>query len=217
MSLPTGGVSMQHERTDWDSYYERPFPAASLTRRYTTSRLIDSIQRNVQTPKPSIAELGGANSCFFAPIAAAVDFGEYHIVDNSRVGLQRTAALAATDRRLTFEDHDVLLWDSPKRYDLVFSVGLIEHFDMPTTAGLVKRHFAAAKPGGIVIISVPTPTALYRVTRAAAEMLSMWKFPDERPLLFGELETATSGLGTLVSKEVLWPIVLTQLMASYRV
>ena len=205
------------ERTDWDSYYQRPFPASSLTRRYTTSRLIDSIRKNVRGKRPGIAELGGANSCFFKPIAAAIDFAEYHIVDNSQVGLQRTATLASTDDRLTFEDSDVLTWNASKRYDLVFSVGLIEHFDIPTTADLVKRHFAAARPGGVVIISVPTPTALYRVTRAAAEVLSLWQFPDERPLMFGELQTAASGLGTLLHKEILWPIVLTQLMASYRV
>jgi hypothetical protein len=203
------------ERTDWDSYYERPFPAASVTRRYTGYRLSSLLRRFLPNRKLRIAELGGANSCFFQTLASHLDFSEYRIVDNNPVGLKRSEAMSSADPRLAVEDHDVLSWTGAG-FDLVYSIGLIEHFDRAGTADVVRRHFMAARPGGLVVISVPTPTVPYRLTRSAAEAVGVWQFPDERAMDFSELHATASQLGSLLHKEILWPIVLTQVMAVYK-
>jgi 2-polyprenyl-3-methyl-5-hydroxy-6-metoxy-1,4-benzoquinol methylase len=65
--------------------------------------------------------------------------------------------------------------------DVVFSVGLIEHFDQSGTNAMIRAHFKALKPAGCAIISFPTPTWLYRAAPRLAETLGLWKFPDERP------------------------------------
>jgi SAM-dependent methyltransferase len=52
----------------------------------------------------------------------------------------------------------------PGSFDVVFSVGLIEHFEEP--ARIVRAHVALLKPGGTAIISVPDYHGLYgRVQR----------------------------------------------------
>lgn len=49
-------------------------------------------------------------------------------------------------------------------FDLVYSVGLVEHFDDPRQ--IVRRHVELAKPGGTVLILVPNYGGLYgRVQR----------------------------------------------------
>jgi SAM-dependent methyltransferase len=204
------------ERTNWDKYYESPFVASSLTRKYTNSRLISAMCRFLPKSGASIAELGGANSCFFSAIAANIPFGSYHIVDNNILGLTRSSRITASDPRVTTECADIMQWENTKKFDLVYSVGLIEHFDETGTSGAISRHFSATKPGGYVIISVPTPTLLYRTTRAAAGALGLWNFPDERPFGLDEMNRTATQYGQLVHSEILWPLFLTQLLAVYR-
>ena len=45
-----------------------------------------------------------------------------------------------------------------KTFDVVFSVGLIEHFDDAAMARLVGLHRRWAAADGLVLIAVPTPT-----------------------------------------------------------
>jgi hypothetical protein len=203
-------------KTDWDSYYERPFPAASLTRRYTARRLVVAMRRFLPQGPARIMELGGANSAFFHDVRHALNVQAYHIVDNNRTGLAKTANL--DDKGLIeINEADVLTWLPTQQFDLVYSVGLIEHFSPVETATVIQRHFEAACAGGLVIMTVPTPTALYRAIRGAAEMLKMWRFPDERPILFEELHRTASEHGGLLHEEILWPLGLTQILAAYRV
>lgn len=44
-------------------------------------------------------------------------------------------------------------WKPKKKYDLVFSLGFIEHFDNPEE--IVKKHIDLVKKGGVVIIEIP--------------------------------------------------------------
>ena len=98
----------------------------------------------------------------------------------------------------------------------MFSVGLIEHFDPKGTREVARRHFSCVRDGGIVIITAPTPTWLYRITRGAAEQLDMWKFPDERPLSPQEILASGEGLGSPLVSQTLWPLVLTQQAVVWR-
>ncbi|QCK88184.1 class I SAM-dependent methyltransferase [Phreatobacter aquaticus] len=94
--------------------------------------------------------------------------------------------------------------------DLVYSVGLIEHFEPKDTARMIHAHFEAAIPGGLVLITYPTPTLPYRTIRGAAEMLGVWKFHDERPLAYDEVGREMEKYGQIIFRKMNWFIGLTQ-------
>ncbi len=197
-------------RTDWDSYYARPYRTASLTRKYTASVLVDLL-RNHGGVGAAILEFGGANSCFIEQILDEIAPARYDIVDNNQLGLDLLKCRYPRDERVSVIRGDVLSMHEPERlYDIVFSVGLIEHFDPAGTARAVAAHFSYLRPGGTAIITFPTPTWLYRAVRGLAEATNNWIFHDERPLRLAEFESAIANLGRVESARILWPLILTQ-------
>lgn len=196
--------------TDWDAYYARPFSAATLTRRITTARLLGHMQRWLPGPAPVIVELGGANSCFVSALHRQLQPRQYLAVDNNRFGLSLLAGRCQQLPGLGVIEDDVLNPQQQAQADLVFSVGLVEHFNEAGTAQAIATHYRYARPGGLVLISFPTPTWLYRTVRSLAETTRNWKFPDERPLTFAEVASTMALHGELLMQDLNWPIMLTQ-------
>ena len=208
--------SLKPAHTDWDSYYARPYKTASLTRKHTASVLVDLMRRN-NGAQASILEFGGANSCFIDQILEEVQPVRYDVIGNNRLGLDLLKSRYPGDDRVSVSHGDALATLEPERlYDIVFSVGLIEHFDPAGTARVVAAHFKYLRPGGTAIITFPTPTWLYRSVRALAEVTNNWIFHDERPLRLPEFERAVAGIGEIRSARILWPLILTQYCVEVR-
>ena len=195
--------------TDWDRYYRRPFQAARLTRKITAANLLGQIRRFVR-PAPVIVELGGADSCFFDLIRSRIRPSQYHVLDNNQLGLDRFRRRIGDAPNVFAGNQDVLRLSYRVEADLVLSAGLIEHFDPEGTRKAVAAHFELLKPGGIAIMTFPTPTLLYRTARRLAERTGMWMFPDERPLRLAEVAAAGQPHGRMLLRKLIWPIVLTQ-------
>ena len=195
--------------TDWTRYYASVPATARLTRRYTTAVLIDAIRRHAGSDSGlSILEIGGANSCFLDRIMAAVRCARYDVVDTNRYGLSLLQERAGAIVHL--HEQNVLALSLNREADIVFSVGLVEHFAPPETRAAVRAHFDVLRPGGTAIITFPTPTPLYRVARRFLELAGMWKFPDERPLDPREVIAALRDRADVLYQKTLWPLVLTQ-------
>ena len=158
----------------------------------------------------AIVEIGGANSCFLDSILAGVGCRSYDVVDTNEYGLSLLAGKVEGSEVLRLHQQSVLDLHMRPQADLVFSVGLIEHFDPEETRKAVQAHFDVLRPGGVAIISFPTPTLLYRVTRGFIELLGMWKFHDERALARGEVTASVEECGDVLKSETLWPLLLTQ-------
>jgi SAM-dependent methyltransferase len=100
-------------------------------------------------------EIGGAPGGYLAFVNRT--FGhEAYAIDSSAVGCRK---LEENFRLLkipvTVYCRDVLegdLSDLP-RFDLVYSLGLIEHFSDPRE--MIRKHIELAKPGGLVILGLP--------------------------------------------------------------
>ncbi|MCX5882550.1 MAG: class I SAM-dependent methyltransferase [Deltaproteobacteria bacterium] len=197
-------------RTDWNNYYERPYKTAAVTRRITAFYLTRQLLRSLKTGHPSIIELGGANSCFVDVLYTKLDPAYYTIIDNNEFGLSLLKHRKREISNLILVNDDVLNPRMEAAVDLVFSVGLIEHFDTAGTRAAIDTHFRLARPGGLVLIGFPTPTWLYRATRRLFEFLKLWQFPDERALSFGEVFETISQHGVVQAKILIWPIFLTQ-------
>jgi hypothetical protein len=206
--------------TDWDKYYEQPFATAKLTRRYTNHWLKTAIGTYLAGKTAiEIIEFGGGNSCFFRSLINSLPISRYEVADLNAKSLQLFEQQAREVPSVKTSAHRVnLLTETPSLplADVVFSVGLIEHFDPAGTRKVAHRHFSCVKDDGIVIITAPTPTWLYRMTRGAAEQIGVWKFPDERPLSLQEILASGEGLGTPLLSRTLWPLVLTQQAVVWR-
>ncbi len=205
------------KKTDWNNYYDKPFKVTSITRKITEYFLVKAIQKySSPALNMRIVELGGANSCFFESIKKKIGFELYCIIDNNRVGLEKFKK-RFSDKNVRVDEKDILLIENDiDKFDLVFSVGLIEHFDYADTARAIKAHDYLLKESGICIITFPTPTYLYRIVRKLAELLHIWNFPDERPLKFEEVENTINEFGTIMHKSIIWPIFLTQGIIVFR-
>jgi glycosyltransferase involved in cell wall biosynthesis len=196
--------------TDWDRYYNSVPSTAKLTRRYTTATLLDLIRQYAGDKSLKILEIGGANSCFLDSILDGVGCERYDIVDNNRYGLQLLEKRLAPNGIVHLHEQSVFSMSLDSQADLVFSVGLVEHFDAAGTRAAVLAHFDTLRRDGTLIVTFPTPTLLYRCTRRLIEMIGMWKFHDERPLTPAEVIETIRERGEVLFEKTLWPLVLTQ-------
>ncbi|MBT6341737.1 MAG: class I SAM-dependent methyltransferase [Desulfobacula sp.] len=209
------------KKTDWTQYYNSPYKTASITRKITGQILIKTIKKYIgNTKNLSLIELGGANSAFLELLINAFRPKEYIIVDNNQAGLDKTKSRITKDNNVSVLNIDILNLDIlkkdilkrgiQKQVDLVLSTGLIEHFDKTGTQKVIKAHFELLKPKGIAVMTFPTPTILYKITRYAAEVLGVWIFHDERPLLIKEVLKTAKIYGHIKEFKIIWPIFLTQ-------
>jgi len=203
--------------TDWDAYYRSTPHYTSVTRKISQAK-ISRLLRRYGRSNPTICEIGGANSCFLEGICADIRPTSYHVDDLNEFGLSLLERKRGSiDCSLTYERSDVLdNYTSSTRFDIVYSVGLIEHFHPEGTARAVVNHFARCNSGGVVLITFPTPTVLYRTIRRLAEKAGKWSFPDERPLHFSEVTSTCERYGIVLHKSINWAIGLTQGYLVYR-
>jgi putative flippase GtrA len=199
------------EKSDWTNYYNSPFPTSTWTRRLTEALLLRVIRKYHPAPIHEIREFGGANSCFYAGFRKQYPLARYIIVDNNQRGLDLFHQQHPGEQNAFLENQDILsLSASPSSADVVFSVGLIEHFTPRDTAQAIRAHFEAARPGALVILAYPTPTLLYRIARRIAELLRLWSFPDERPLTRREVTNEAQKYGEIVYSTIHWGVIFTQ-------
>jgi len=204
------------KKTDWDSYYDKPYKTASVTRKITGNKIVALMKSAApaDTGQLRIVELGGANSCFYELIQEKIRPLHYKIVDNNNVGLQKFIERIGLDSSTSLECVDILATrnesTAEKPFQIAFSVGLIEHFSVAETAKAIRAHFRFLERGGICLITFPTPTWLYKISRRVSEMLGMWIFWDERPLGFAEVEQEVVKYGAILHKSITWSIFFTQ-------
>jgi len=198
-------------KTDWDLYYEKPYRAARYTRAITKKILVSLIRGYAPNlGNLRIAELGGANSCFFDSMVREFKPQSYLVIDKNEAGLRKFAEKTGSMPNVRALDRDVLNLDLDEKFDVVYSVGLIEHFPLESIEKAIRAHFDLLAPEGIVIITFPTPTILYKMTRRVSELMGMWIFHDERPIRMDEAQKRIKKFGNIFYMKINWPIMLTQ-------
>jgi SAM-dependent methyltransferase len=199
--------------TDWNSYYSNPYKLSSFSRKITSDKLIRLMTKFNPGIRSGIkiAELGGANSCFYEAINKNLNPEKYLIVDNNQLGLDKTTQRLNNATNIELEFADIVnTQEKSEKFDIVFSVGLIEHFTPALTMKCIASHFLYLKNGGICIITFPTPTWLYKITRKFAELLGLWIFYDERPLKMSEVLNELYKHSEIKHTSITWSIFLTQ-------
>ena len=203
---------MGQGKTDWDAYYRKSSGIVSFTRGITLRRLRRMMAPKLTKQELRICELGGGNSCFLDTFLRIDNLNRYHVIDSNDYSIRLLQDRFSSDARVTYETRDILRQrESPELFDIVYSVGLIEHFSELDTRECVREHFKLLAPDGLVVITFPTPTVLYRVIRGIAEYFGVWIFHDERPLKFFEVEAGIrEASGVITHQSINWFIGLTQ-------
>lgn len=198
------------KKTNWNDYYKNPSRFASLTRKITEKKILNYIYMFVTGSDFSIQEMGGANSCFLLSILKKFPNCNFTIIDNNYVGIELSKKNFAKYTNVKVKNLDILNSDNSIYTDVVLSVGLIEHFNVFDTAKMIKKHFTATKSNGMVIITYPTPTYSYIITRKILEFFSLWQFHDERALTQEEVEIEALKYGKIIAHKINRLIPLTQ-------
>ena len=109
----------------------------------------------------TILEVGGAYGEYLLYLTRRFNYKAYSL-DYSRVGNEQTLETFSKAgipvqvfERDLFSDNS----DLPE-FDIVFSLGFIEHFDDPVI--VVAKHLDLLKPGGILLLGVPNYAGIYR-------------------------------------------------------
>lgn len=200
------------DKTDWNRYYLKELPIITkISRAINGKAILSSYKKiNLIDSDISICELGGANSCFARNFCENSSVKRYHIVDSNKIGLSMFKG-SYPGTRFTVELDDIILpYSNDEHFDLVFSVGLIEHFQSTDIETVVQAHFARCKINGHVLITFPTPTWLYKFCRTCLTMIGRWDFPDELPLEMNKARSLIQNFGVVRYESITWSIGLTQ-------
>lgn len=197
--------------TDWESYYSKSkSPVSTFTQRFTENYLINVLKKhNVSCTK--IMECGGGNSCFASSLCEQIHPVKYDIIDNCEISIVKSRSNPSISNAYNI---NLLNEISDKHmleyYDMVYSVGLAEHFSDDERKIIIENHFKLCKKGGVVLITVPTPTFKYKVVRKCMEFLHVWQFFDERPLYLQNLQLEMETYGEILDAGINYKLPLTQ-------
>ncbi len=211
-------------RTDWDAYYRKPFFASRFTRSILRKHLVKIVRTHMKDRRDiCIAELGGGASCYMNALFHNFSVRKYHVFDSNAAAMRAISGQVGEDYESSLILHEADLLEPAQteilkslNCHLAFSGGLIEHFDGENTAKLIRAHFDAVAPGGLVIFLFPVNSILYRLTRKVAEWLDLWIFHDERPLHPLEVIRSASPSGDLLDGKMIHSVMLSQALLVFR-
>lgn len=204
---------MYKKITKWNEYYKtRKSIFSTFAQSVQYSYIKKYLKEIVGDEIDRVIECGGGNSCIFERLAADFNVKQYKAVDNSQVGVSKfLEKVPETKCKIKAECKDLLCDKEVDNYDLVLSLGLIEHFEPQNTRKVIIKHFDYTERG-YIMITFPTPTKQYRFIRRCMEILGLWQFWDERPLTCEEVESVLKDYGKIEVCVLMRRMPLTQML-----
>jgi cyclopropane fatty-acyl-phospholipid synthase-like methyltransferase len=136
---------------------------------------------------PAVLELGAGPGELTARIIKKYG-GTATLVDKSAVAV-RLAKMNFSRHTITARifQRDLLDFRPSRKYDLVHSEGLIEHFIGKEQKAVITAHKRCAKRDGFLLFCVPRPAWYYRVVKKFLEKAGKWPWGFEQALEHTEL------------------------------
>lgn len=216
------GKDHRKKKTDWTSYYQsKKSFFSSFTQKFTLEKILEyfSCLTHGRTTGRAyrVMELGGGNSCFAENFCSREKVACYDIVDDNALAVELfNRQRLATDSHIGRKQDLTKDLPAEGQYDFVYSIGLIEHFTPEERETVIENHFRFCREGGYVLLSFPTPTRKYLFWRQVMEGLHVWRFWDETPLVYGDVERSLEKHGTIIKKGLNNKLFLTQMLLLIR-
>jgi SAM-dependent methyltransferase len=141
------------DRDFWAKYWSTKKVAKRVTSHYPFHDLFATVL--TRKPRGTMLEIGGFPGYFaiffqkyWGYQSTLLDYFVNHTVLKS---IWQQNQVGASD--ITVLEQDFFTSPIRKQYDLVFSLGFLEHFD--DTYGVIARHWRYVKPGGEMLIVIP--------------------------------------------------------------
>lgn len=190
-ALTTIMTKPRKECADWNGWWPEKFEELKLLYRvwhHFLWRAYERLLSNVPLkPESRVLELGCGSGHISLLLAkkygcavTLADSSEYAIALASR--LFESQGVSAR-----FIQSDLLALTLPEEFDLVHNEGVIEHFHPGELTHVMLAHRNLTRPGGHVIIFVPTDSICYRVSSWVMKASNNWYFGDETPLSLRQL------------------------------
>ncbi len=151
------------EPADWDEYWARVLLPAEVTRRSSRSAraILETFHRHLDADRHGrYLEVGGAPGQYIVYLSRHFNCS-ICVLDNSPAGCEMTRQnlrlLGIAGRVVEQDLFDYR--DDLGRFDAVYSLGLVEHFEDLT--GVVRAHLRLVQPGGLLIVGCPNFRGVY--------------------------------------------------------
>ncbi len=147
--------NLTHQKDAWQNIWERRGAMTTLIDwgRETYNRFFRRYLRRYLTPDTRLLELGCGTATLTLSLAPEIRELVGQDITEAAVALSQGRAEALGVRNARFELGDCLALPYENEFDIVWSQGLMEHFERPED--VAAQHFKAVKPGGVALISVP--------------------------------------------------------------
>jgi cyclopropane fatty-acyl-phospholipid synthase-like methyltransferase len=196
-------------KTNWENYHGnlRQATIGRIPQYFHWKAYLHFLKRIVTDEKIDILELGSGTGINTFKMCDYFDVRSVTLVDSNSLALRMSEKMfKPLTIKKTFIKEDVTKFHAERKFHLVHSHGVIEHFSVTVMHELVEKHIDLARPDGYVIIFVPTPTGNYIRFRKACETLHIWPFPDERPVSKEEIISQTSRYNTLIVDSIIYSV-----------
>lgn len=150
---------------------------------------IDSLIKDSLKPGFKFMELGCAPGCHLIYYKKKYELDVYGI-EYSKVGLGKTRENLELERvEASLFENDIFNEKlEAGLYDIVFSAGLVEHFDEPEK--VVLRHLGFARSGGFIVFTVPNPNNIVQNFHSGEEEVEI----EHSEIDLGEIKKIVSRL-----------------------
>jgi cyclopropane fatty-acyl-phospholipid synthase-like methyltransferase len=187
----------------WDKYWDSTEKSSIFSFGLKIHhRMVSDVYKSFLDPlklkSPDIIELGSGCGELSAGMVKRYG-GTATLVDNSAEALRSAnAVFKSFGVKASLVKKDLFKFNPKKKYDVVHSEGLIEHFLGDEQKKIVDAHKKCAKKGGYVLISVPRPAWYYRLAKKSMEKIGKWPFGFENAMTKNTLRSAMERSGLKV-------------------
>lgn len=156
------------EQDFWEKYWENREETAVEIKRtekgLSVNAILDVFDKFLPVNENfHVLEIGGAPGQYLIYMHKKFKYN-VHSLDYSRIGNDQTVKnLKEVNIDVKVYQKDLFadnLADGLPKFDIVYSLGFIEHFENLTE--VVKRHVDLLKPGGILLLGVPNLRGIYK-------------------------------------------------------
>ena len=159
----------------WDQYFHaQTAPRAVRNRKAYFGALVDELDSTSRDHVGQVLNIGSGPGRDIEEYLNAHPDVDVHIdsIDSDAKAVAFASQLCAPHAsRVAFNCLNALKYNPTKRYDLIWSAGLLDYFSERTFKMFVKRYYAALAPGGSLVIGNFGPG---NTSRAYMELVGDW-------------------------------------------